>query len=46
MTMHLPATRADLVAPFLASFVSLFVALLVARVRWFCGGLLDIGTLV
>ena len=29
MTMHSPATRADLVMPFLASFVSLFVALLV-----------------
>ena len=36
MTMHLPATRADLVVPFLASFVLLFVALLVARVRWLC----------
>ena len=32
MTMHSPATRADLVVPFLASFVSRFVALVAALV--------------
>ena len=32
MTMHSPATRADLVVPFLASFVLLLVALVAALV--------------
>ena len=32
MTMHLPATRIDLVARFLASFVLLLVALVAALV--------------
>ena len=36
MTMHLPATRADLVVPFLASFVLLFVALVAALVGLLC----------
>ena len=36
MTMHLPATRADLVVPLLASFVLLFVALVAALVGLLC----------
>ena len=36
MTMHSPATRADLVVPFLASFVVLFVALVAALVGLLC----------
>ena len=36
MTMHSPATRADFVVPFSASFMSLFVVLLVTLLGLSC----------